>query len=116
MHVMHKGWFTFLAIQKLRNTTCREFIIPSIDFETIMDKYMYFLPHVQLQNPEMRQLFTNPEAMRAMMQIQQGMATLQQTAPGLLRPGGYVSCDVHVTLIIKDLWIIEKSSIVHYLQ
>ncbi len=42
----------------------------------------------QMANPEMRQMLTNPEAMRAMMQIQQGMATLQQTAPGLLRPAG----------------------------
>lgn len=37
----------------------------------------------QLQNPEMRSLLTNTEAMQAMMQIQQGMQRLQQAAPGV---------------------------------
>ncbi|CAF0765197.1 unnamed protein product [Brachionus calyciflorus] len=37
----------------------------------------------QLQNPEMRSLLTNPEALQAMMQIQQGMQRLQSTAPSL---------------------------------
>jgi hypothetical protein len=36
-----------------------------------------------MQNSEMRQLMTNPEAMRAMMQVQQGMSQLQQSAPGM---------------------------------
>jgi ubiquilin len=35
----------------------------------------------QLQNPEMRSLFSNTEALQAMMQIQQGMQRLQATAP-----------------------------------
>lgn len=30
-------------------------------------------------------MMTNPEALRAIMQIQQGMSQLQNTAPGLLR-------------------------------
>ena len=41
-----------------------------------------------MQNSEMRQLMSNPEAMRAMMQVQQGMAQLQQSAPGLQRALG----------------------------
>ncbi|XP_062604907.1 ubiquilin-1-like [Saccostrea cucullata] len=44
----------------------------------------------QLQNPEMQALMTNPQALNAVMQIQQGMSTLQQTAPSLfpgLNPG-----------------------------
>jgi ubiquilin len=41
------------------------------------------LPQVmqQLQNPEMRSLLTNTEALQAMMQIQQGMQRLQSAAP-----------------------------------
>lgn len=35
----------------------------------------------QLQNPEMRTLLTNPEAIQALMQIQQGMQRLQAVAP-----------------------------------
>ncbi|KAK3098954.1 hypothetical protein FSP39_024651 [Pinctada imbricata] len=44
----------------------------------------------QMQNPQMQQLFTNPEALNAIMQIQQGMSTLQRQAPTLfpgLNPG-----------------------------
>ena len=37
----------------------------------------------QMQNDEMRQMMSNPEALRAMMQVQQGMQQLQQSAPGL---------------------------------
>ena len=36
-----------------------------------------------MQNEEMRQVMSNPEALRAMMQVQQGMQQLQQSAPGL---------------------------------
>ena len=43
-----------------------------------------------MQNSEMRQLMSNPEAMRAMMQVQQGMAQLQQSAPGLFGGLGLV--------------------------
>lgn len=42
-----------------------------------------------MQNSEMRQLMGNPEALRAMMQVQQGMQQLQQTAPGLFGGQGY---------------------------
>ena len=38
---------------------------------------------VQMQNPEVQSMMTNPRAMEAMMQIQQGMQQLQQEAPGL---------------------------------
>ncbi|XP_060515741.1 ubiquilin-1 isoform X2 [Cylas formicarius] len=38
----------------------------------------------QLQNPEMQNLMTNPQALNAIMQIQQGMETLRQTAPSLI--------------------------------
>lgn len=38
----------------------------------------------QLQNPEMQNLITNPQALNAIMQIQQGMETLRQTAPSLI--------------------------------
>ncbi|XP_056021655.1 ubiquilin-1-like [Ostrea edulis] len=40
----------------------------------------------QLQNPDMQALLANPQALNAIMQIQQGMSTLQQTAPALF-PG-----------------------------
>lgn len=36
----------------------------------------------QMNNPEIQQLVTNPQAMSAMMQIQQGMEQLRQAAPG----------------------------------
>jgi len=41
----------------------------------------------QLQNPEMRSLMTNTEAMQAMMQIQQGMQRLQSAAPANVLSG-----------------------------
>lgn len=40
----------------------------------------------QLQNPEMQALLSNPQALNAVMQIQQGLSTLQSTAPSLF-PG-----------------------------
>ncbi|XP_077077656.1 ubiquilin-4 isoform X2 [Siphateles boraxobius] len=45
----------------------------------------------QMQNPEALSVMTNPRAMRALMQIQEGLQTLQTEAPGLmpsLVPGG----------------------------
>ncbi|KAL5482026.1 hypothetical protein EMCRGX_G022306 [Ephydatia muelleri] len=39
-----------------------------------------------MQQNDVRQMMTNPDALRAIMQIQQGMSQLQNTAPGLLRP------------------------------
>lgn len=44
----------------------------------------------QLQNPEVRSLMSNPQALQAMVQIQQGMEQLQRVAPGLLGPGGTI--------------------------
>ncbi|KAG5842820.1 hypothetical protein ANANG_G00181810 [Anguilla anguilla] len=45
----------------------------------------------QMQNPEALSVMTNPRAMQALLQIQQGLQTLQTEAPGLmpsLAPGG----------------------------
>nr|CAH7731936.1 unnamed protein product [Callosobruchus chinensis] len=46
----------------------------------------------QLQNSETANLMTDPQAMNALMQIQQGLETLGQTAPSLMNtfvpPGG----------------------------
>ncbi|XP_018569018.1 ubiquilin-1 [Anoplophora glabripennis] len=38
----------------------------------------------QMQNPEVQNLMTNPQALDAILQIQQGMETLRQSAPGLI--------------------------------
>jgi len=38
----------------------------------------------QLQNPDMQQMMTNPQALNAILQIQQGMEQLRQVAPGLV--------------------------------
>lgn len=38
----------------------------------------------QMQNPEALSVMTNPRAMQALMQIQQGLQTLQTEAPGLM--------------------------------
>jgi len=55
----------------------------------------------QLQNPEIQNLITNPQAMNAIMQIQQGMETLQATAPNLINtfgtPPGFGNLGANVT-------------------
>lgn len=38
----------------------------------------------QMQNPEVQSLMTNPQALDAIMQIQQGMETLRQAAPNMV--------------------------------
>lgn len=43
-----------------------------------------FSPLMQMQNPEALSVMTNPRAMQALMQIQQGLQTLQTEAPGLM--------------------------------
>ena len=48
----------------------------------------------QMSNPEVQNAMTNPRALNAMMQIQQGMQQLQTEAPGLVT--GYVSLCIHV--------------------
>ncbi|EFA03017.2 ubiquilin-1 isoform X2 [Tribolium castaneum] len=45
----------------------------------------------QLQNPSMQNVLSNPQALNAIMQIQQGMETLRQTAPNLLNPANATS-------------------------
>merc|ERR1712106_626081 len=42
----------------------------------------------QMQNPSVQQLMGNPEALQAIMQIQQGMDRLRQTAPGVFQSMG----------------------------
>merc|ERR1712098_864125 len=42
----------------------------------------------QMQNPAVRQLMSNPEALQAIMQIQQGMDRLRQTAPDVFQSMG----------------------------
>merc|ERR1712015_290989 len=41
----------------------------------------------QMQNPQTQQLMSNPEALAAIMQIQQGMDRLRAAAPELYQPG-----------------------------
>lgn len=52
----------------------------------LQEQMRNMLPQVipQLQSPEMANLMTNPQALNAIMQIQQGMETLRQTAPSLM--------------------------------
>ena len=40
---------------------------------------------IQMQNPEVQNMMSNPRAMQAMMQIQEGMRQLQTEAPGLVQ-------------------------------
>ena len=39
----------------------------------------------QMQNPEVQSVMTNPQALQAIMQIQQGIQTLQMESPGLVQ-------------------------------
>uniref|UniRef100_A0A8C2WI24 Ubiquilin-4 n=1 Tax=Cyclopterus lumpus TaxID=8103 RepID=A0A8C2WI24_CYCLU len=45
----------------------------------------------QMQNPEALSVMTNPRAMQALMQIQQGLQTLQTEAPGLMPGWGHAN-------------------------
>ena len=58
----------------------------------------------QMQNPEVMNLLTNPEAINAIMQIQQGMEQLRSAAPGLVGslgvpppPTGNTNTDTNTT-------------------
>lgn len=58
----------------------------------------------QMQNPEVMNLLTNPEAINAIMQIQQGMEQLRSAAPGLVGslgvpppPPGNTNIDTNTT-------------------
>lgn len=42
----------------------------------------------QMQNPEVQAMMTNPQALNAIMQIQQGMEQLRSAAPGLVNSMG----------------------------
>lgn len=37
-----------------------------------------------MQNPDVQNMMSNPRALQAMMQIQQGMQMLQEEAPGMM--------------------------------
>lgn len=52
----------------------------------MQDQMRRMMPQLlqQMQNPEIQNLMTNPQALNALMQIQQGMETLRQTAPSLM--------------------------------
>lgn len=54
----------------------------------LQEQMRQMLPQMtqQLQNPEMMSLFSNPQALEAMLQIQRGMDQLQRVAPNLM-PG-----------------------------
>lgn len=47
-------------------------------------RYLSLLVSHQMQNPESLSILTNPRAMQALLQIQQGLQTLQTEAPGLV--------------------------------
>lgn len=51
----------------------------------------------QMQNPEVQNMMTNPQALNALMQIQQGMEQLRQAAPGLVGSMGIPPSPVGIT-------------------
>lgn len=71
-----------------------------------------------MQSPEMQRLYTNPRAMEAMMQIQQGMQTLQQEAPGAM-PGQVVKikcyCCTKLTFTVNENSFLILKSIIFIL-
>lgn len=52
----------------------------------LQDQMRQMMPQFlqQMQNPEVQQMMTNPQALNAILQIQQGMEQLRQVAPGLV--------------------------------
>lgn len=56
------------------------------DNPTLQEHMRSMMPQFlqQLQNPDMQNLVTNPQALNAIMQIQQGMEALRSAAPGLM--------------------------------
>lgn len=52
-----------------------------------------------MQNPEALSVMTNPRAMQALMQIQQGLQTLQTEAPGLMPR--YTEAEKLITLVLR---------------
>lgn len=57
---------------------------PLIGRNPAMQEQMRTMLPQLLQNPEMLNLMSNPQALSAVLQIQQGMETLRQTAPNLM--------------------------------
>lgn len=56
---------------------------------------------LQMQNPEALSVMTNPRAMQALMQIQQGLQTLQTEAPGLMPRYAHADRYRHVLLFME---------------
>lgn len=56
----------------------------------LQDQMRTMMPQLlrQMQNPEVQQMVTNPQALNAIMQIQQGMEQLRSAAPGLMSTMG----------------------------
>ena len=50
----------------------------------------------QLQNPAVQNMMTNPEALAAINQIQQGLQRLQAASPGLYRLATSIDANMHV--------------------
>lgn len=52
----------------------------------MMEQMRTMMPNIlqQMQNPEMMNLMSNPQALNALMQIQQGVETLRSAAPSLV--------------------------------
>ncbi|KAK9890445.1 hypothetical protein WA026_010531 [Henosepilachna vigintioctopunctata] len=65
----------------------------------LQERMRQYMPQFlqQLQNPEMQSMMTNPQALNAIMQIQQGMETLRQTAPSLINTFGIPEATVSTT-------------------
>lgn len=57
-----------------------------------------------MQNPEALSVMTNPRAMQALMQIQQGLQTLQTEAPGLMPRHAHTDRYTHVAFVIGDIF------------
>lgn len=56
----------------------------------------------QLRNPVIQNLVTNPQALNALLQVQQGMETLRQTAPNVLNSLGVPPADPNATSTIAS--------------
>lgn len=59
----------------------------------------------QMQNPDSLSILTNPRAMQALLQIQQGLQTLQTEAPGLVPRYGVGPCRTAVPSTSRQNWL-----------
>lgn len=64
-----------------------------------------------MQNPEALSVMTNPRAMQALMQIQQGLQTLQTEAPGLMPRYGLTDEGTHIPFVLVEVIVFLNSSI-----